>query len=106
MKEVLYYLYERRLLRQMRRGPIPTHIDIILEATENTGSETASPICMRFAASERAKLDGVLDSRGQLAIPAVTLSRRRARSCAKRTLTRTAPSRSPCDSASWCGRLV
>jgi short-chain Z-isoprenyl diphosphate synthase len=31
MKEVLYYLYERRLLRQMRTGPMPTHIGIVLD---------------------------------------------------------------------------
>jgi hypothetical protein len=30
MEEVLYYLYERRPLRQMRSGPIAAHIGIIL----------------------------------------------------------------------------
>jgi undecaprenyl pyrophosphate synthase len=37
MKEVLYYLYERRLLRQMRTGPMPTHIGIILDGNRRYG---------------------------------------------------------------------
>ena len=37
MKEVLYYLYERQLLRQMRSGPMPVHIGISLDGNRRIG---------------------------------------------------------------------
>jgi hypothetical protein len=37
MKEVLYYFYERRLLRRMRSGPMPAHIGIILDGNRRYG---------------------------------------------------------------------
>ena len=37
MKEVFYYLYERQLLRQMRGGPMPAHIGIILDGNRRYG---------------------------------------------------------------------
>ena len=37
MKEVLYYLYERQLLRQMRSGPMLAHVGIILDGNRRYG---------------------------------------------------------------------
>ena len=37
MKKVLYYFYERRLLRQICSGPMPTHIGIILDGNRRYG---------------------------------------------------------------------
>jgi len=37
MKEVIYDFYERRLLRQIRSGPMPAHIGIILDGNRRYG---------------------------------------------------------------------
>jgi short-chain Z-isoprenyl diphosphate synthase len=73
MKEVLYYLYERRLLRQMRSGPMPAHIGIILDGNRRYGQRHGLTDPHLIYSLGARKLDDVLDWCGQLAIPAVTL---------------------------------
>ena len=73
MKEVLYYLYERRLLRQMRSGPMPTHIGIILDGNRRYGQRHGLTDPHAIYSLGARKLDEVLDWCGQFAIPAVTL---------------------------------
>jgi len=73
MKEVLYYLYERRLIRQMRSGPIPAHIGIILDGNRRYGQRRGLTDPHAIYSLGARKLDEVLDWCGQLAIPAVTL---------------------------------
>ena len=73
MKEVLYYLYERQLLRQMRSGPMPAHIGIILDGNRRYGQRHGLIDPHAIYSLGARKLDEVLDWCGQLAIPAVTL---------------------------------
>ena len=73
MKEVLYYLYERRLIRQMRSGPIPAHIGIILDGNRRYGQRRGLTDPHAIYSLGARKLDEVLDWCGQLATPAVTL---------------------------------
>ena len=73
MKEVLYYFYERRLLRQMRSGPMPAHIGIILDGNRRYGQRLGLTDPHAIYSLGARKLDEVLDWCGQLAIPAVTL---------------------------------
>jgi undecaprenyl pyrophosphate synthase len=61
MKEVLYYLYERRLLRQMRRGPIPTHIGIMLDGNRRYGQRHGLTDLHAICSLGSRKLDEVLD---------------------------------------------
>jgi short-chain Z-isoprenyl diphosphate synthase len=73
MKEVLYYFYERRLLRQIRSGPMPAHIGIILDGNRRYGQRLGLTDPHAIYSLGARKLDEVLDWCGQLAIPAVTL---------------------------------
>jgi short-chain Z-isoprenyl diphosphate synthase len=69
----LYWIYERRLLNQLKQRPIPHHIGIILDGNRRharkRGLSDPSEIYQRGAE----KLDDILDWCAELAIPAVTL---------------------------------
>jgi short-chain Z-isoprenyl diphosphate synthase len=73
MKEVLYYLYERRLLRQVRTGRMPADIGIILDGNRRYGRRHGLTDPHAIYSLGARTLDEVLDWSGQLAIPAVTL---------------------------------
>jgi short-chain Z-isoprenyl diphosphate synthase len=68
-----YYLYERRLLREIRKRPAPRHVGIILDGNRRHGRSlglTDHRAIYRLGAQ---KLDDVLDWCAELGIPAVTL---------------------------------
>ena len=70
---LLYYLYERRLEREVRRGAVPQHVGVILDGNRRwaRAQGLASPVeGYRVGA---AKLDEVLTWCVDLGIPAVTL---------------------------------
>jgi short-chain Z-isoprenyl diphosphate synthase len=73
MMGLVYYLYERRLLRQVRDGPMPTHIGIILDGNRRYGHQHGFTDPHAIYELGARKLDDVLDWCGELAIPAVTL---------------------------------
>lgn len=69
----LYFLYEHRLLRDVREGPLPRHVGIILDGNRRYARKhgvTDPQEIYRFGAR---KLDDVLDWCGELRIPALTL---------------------------------
>ncbi|MFQ5520064.1 MAG: polyprenyl diphosphate synthase [Candidatus Methylomirabilia bacterium] len=73
MIRLLYYLYERLLLRQVRRGPTPRHVGIILDGNRRYArSQGLAHPRMAYALGAR-KLDDVLDWCGEMGIPAVSL---------------------------------
>jgi short-chain Z-isoprenyl diphosphate synthase len=69
----LYWIYERRLLGQLKQRPMPRHIGIILDGNRRharkRGLSDPSEIYQRGAD----KLDDILDWCAELRIPAVTL---------------------------------
>ena len=68
-----YYIYEKRLLRQIRCRPSPRHVGIILDGNRRHGRSlglTDPRAIYRLGAQ---KLDDALDWCAELAIPAVTL---------------------------------
>jgi short-chain Z-isoprenyl diphosphate synthase len=68
-----YYIYERRLLHQVRQRPPPRHVGIILDGNRRHGRSlglTDPRAIYRLGAQ---KLDEMLDWCAELAIPAVTL---------------------------------
>lgn len=70
---LLYSLYERRLLRHVRQGPLPTHIGVILDGNRRYAQKhglTDPEAIYRLGAR---KLDDLLDWCAELQIPAVTL---------------------------------
>jgi len=73
LQRFLYWLYERRLLDQLKRGPMPRHIGIILDGNRRharkRGLSDPSEIYQRGAE----KLDDILDWCADLRIPALTL---------------------------------
>jgi short-chain Z-isoprenyl diphosphate synthase len=73
MQTLLYHLYERRLLRQVRRGPTPRHLGIILDGNRRFARErgVADPRAIYSLGAH--KLEEVLSWCGELSIPAVTL---------------------------------
>jgi short-chain Z-isoprenyl diphosphate synthase len=70
---LLYWLYERRLLHQLKQRPMPRHVGIILDGNRRharmRGLSDPSEIYQRGAD----KLDDILDWCAELRIPAVTL---------------------------------
>jgi short-chain Z-isoprenyl diphosphate synthase len=70
---LLYRLYERSLLREVRRDPAPRHVGIILDGNRRFGElhKLTAPHEIYSAGAE--KLDEVLEWCCELAIPAVTL---------------------------------
>jgi len=73
MTSFLYYLYERRLLRQIRGRPVPRHLGIILDGNRRYALKRGfvDP-CQAYALGAR-KLDDVLLWCAELSIPAVSL---------------------------------
>jgi len=70
---VLYYLYERRLLRQIGRHPVPRHVGIILDGNRRYARERGVRDLVQTYGLGARKLDDVLEWCAELAIPAVTL---------------------------------
>jgi len=69
----LYYLYERHLLRQVRGGPVPHHVGLILDGNRRYARERGLADPRKVYGLGARKLDEVLDWCGELGIPAVTL---------------------------------
>jgi short-chain Z-isoprenyl diphosphate synthase len=70
---LLYYLYERRLRRAIRRRAMPRHVGIILDGNRRHGRSrgvTEPEAVYRLGAE---KLDEILDWCAELGIPTVTL---------------------------------
>lgn len=70
---LLYWLYEQRLVRQIRGGPMPRHVGIILDGNRRYGRRTGLHDSRRIYALGAGKLDGILAWCGEFRIPAVTL---------------------------------
>jgi short-chain Z-isoprenyl diphosphate synthase len=70
---LLYYVYERRLLRQVREGPLPAHVGIILDGNRRYAREHGLTDPREVYRLGAHKLDDILDWCGELRIPAVTL---------------------------------
>jgi short-chain Z-isoprenyl diphosphate synthase len=70
---VLYRLYERRLLREVRGGPVPGHVGIILDGNRRYARRQGLADPRDVYALGAAKIDAVLDWCAELGIPAVTL---------------------------------
>lgn len=70
---LLYYLYEHRLLRAMRRHPRPRHVGIILDGNRRHGRSRGmtEPEAMYRLGAE--KLDDIVNWCAELGIPMVTL---------------------------------
>jgi short-chain Z-isoprenyl diphosphate synthase len=73
VNRLLYYLYERRLLRQVRERPSPRHVGIILDGNRRFAREqgVADPHAIYALGAD--KLGEVLEWSVELGIPAVTL---------------------------------
>ena len=69
----LYHLYERRLLRQVRRLPIPRHIGIILDGNRRHGERPGIRDPREIYGLGAGKLDDVLNWWSDLGVAAVTL---------------------------------
>ncbi len=70
---LIYRLYERQLLRQVQRFPVPGHVGLILDGNRRYGRQHSltNPRDVYSIGSE--KLDDLLGWRAELAIPAITL---------------------------------
>ena len=73
MTRVLYYFYERRLVRQIGRHPVPRHVGIILDGNRRYARERGVRDPVEAYGLGARKLDDVLEWCAELAIPAVTL---------------------------------
>jgi len=73
MRSLLYYLYARRLARDVRKRPRPRHVGIILDGNRRHGRAVGitEPRTLYDLAAD--KLDAVLEWCAELAIPTVTL---------------------------------
>jgi short-chain Z-isoprenyl diphosphate synthase len=70
---LLYYLYERRLEHEIRRGPVPRHVGIILDGNRRWARAQGLRSLIEGYRVGAAKLDEVLAWCVDLGIPAVTL---------------------------------
>ncbi len=70
MRSLLYYLYARRLARDVRKRPRPRHVGIILDGNRRHGRAhgITEPRTLYELAAD--KLDAVLEWCAELAIPA------------------------------------
>ena len=69
----LYWIYERRLLNQLKQKPMPRHIGIILDGNRrHARKQGLSDPCEIYQRGAE-KLDDILDWCAELGIPAVTL---------------------------------
>ena len=73
LTRLLYYLYEHRLLRQVRNQPIPRHVGIILDGNRRYGKQRQLAEPREIYRLGAGKLDDVLDWCETLGIGAVTL---------------------------------
>ncbi len=73
MWRLLYYLYGRRLARDIGRGPLPRHIGIILDGNRRHGRRIGVTEPRELYDIGANKLDDVLDWCVEFAIPAITL---------------------------------
>lgn len=73
VQRVLYRLYEGRLLREVRGGPVPGHVGIILDGNRRYARRQGLADPRDVYALGAAKIDAVLDWCAELGIPAVTL---------------------------------
>ncbi len=73
MMRFLYYLYERRLLRQLRQGPVPRHVGIILDGNRRYGKQRQLTDSREIYELGAQKLDDILAWSDDLRIGAVTL---------------------------------
>ena len=73
ISRLLYFLYARRLARDVRDRPRPRHVGIILDGNRRHGRALGitEPRALYDLAAD--KLDEVLEWCGEFAIPAVTL---------------------------------
>jgi short-chain Z-isoprenyl diphosphate synthase len=69
----LYRVYERWLNREVRGGPIPGHIGIILDGNRRHGEKHGVRAPSETYSLGADKLDDVLEWCGELAVPAITL---------------------------------
>jgi short-chain Z-isoprenyl diphosphate synthase len=73
MFRLLYYLYARRLARDIRGGPLPRHIGLILDGNRRHGRTLGIVEPRAVYDLGASKLDEVLEWCVELAIPTVTL---------------------------------
>lgn len=73
VEEILYRLYERRLMGQLREGELPRHIGIILDGNRRFGRRRHIEDPRALYALGADKLDDLLNWCTTLEIPAVTL---------------------------------
>src|SRR5260370_21787183 len=73
MWHLLYRLYEHRLHRQIRAGPMPEHVGLILDGNRRYARKQGFPDPGRAYEMGAQKLDEVLLWCNELGIPAVTL---------------------------------
>jgi short-chain Z-isoprenyl diphosphate synthase len=71
--QVLYYLYQRRLLAQVSGGAMPQHIGIILDGNRRYGAQRGLTEPREIYLLGALKLDDILGWCSELRIPAVTL---------------------------------
>ncbi len=69
----LYWIYERRLLRQLQQRPMPRHIGIILDGNRRHARKRGLSDPCEIYQRGADKLDDILDWCAELRIPAVTL---------------------------------
>jgi short-chain Z-isoprenyl diphosphate synthase len=69
----LYRAYERRLLREVQRQPLPRHIGIILDGNRRYAERHGLHDPCEIYSFGAAKLDDVLDWCSEIAVPAITL---------------------------------
>jgi short-chain Z-isoprenyl diphosphate synthase len=72
-RRLLYYLYGRRLEREIRRRPVPRHVGIILDGNRRWARAQGLADPVQAYRAGAAKLDAVLTWCADLGIPAVTL---------------------------------
>jgi len=73
MRSFLYYLYERRLLRQVRGRSVPQHLGIIIDGNRRYALEQGVPDLRKAYALGAERLDDVLEWCAEVGIPAVSL---------------------------------
>jgi short-chain Z-isoprenyl diphosphate synthase len=69
----LYWIYERRLLNQLKQRPMPHHIGIILDGNRRHARKRGVSDPCEIYQRGAEKLDDILDWCAELCIPAVTL---------------------------------
>src|SRR5258708_17586868 len=73
LQRFLYWLYERRLLDQLTRGPMPRHIGIVFDGNRGHARKRGLSDPCEIYQRGAEKLDDILDWCADLRIPALTL---------------------------------